>query len=78
MIANGFTWAYQIMSKSQAYEALSLFHQREGVPNIKVMDSSKEQLLGKFATDADKLDCVSSKLCPTLHGQMLQKGQYVS
>jgi hypothetical protein len=35
-------------SKSQAHEALSLFHQREGVPNIMVMDSSKKQLLGKF------------------------------
>jgi hypothetical protein len=26
----------------------ALFHQREGVPNIMVMDGSKEQLLGKF------------------------------
>jgi hypothetical protein len=40
--------AYPMASKSQAHETLSLFHQREGVPNIMVMHSSKEQLLGKF------------------------------
>ncbi len=48
MMANGFTQAYPMASKSQVHEALSLFHQREGVPNVMVMDGSKEQLLGKF------------------------------
>jgi hypothetical protein len=47
-IANGFTQAYLMASKFLAHEVLSLFHQREGVPNIMVMDGSKEQLLGKF------------------------------
>jgi hypothetical protein len=45
-MANGFTQAYPMANKSQVHEAL--FHQREGVPNIMVMDGSKEQLLGKF------------------------------
>jgi hypothetical protein len=31
-------------SKSQVHETLSLFHQREGIPNVMVMDGSKEQL----------------------------------
>jgi hypothetical protein len=46
--ANGFTRAYPMASESQAHEALFLFHQREEVPNVMVMDGSKEQLLGKF------------------------------
>jgi hypothetical protein len=48
MMANGFTWAYPMASKSQVHEALSLFQQREGVPNVMVMNGSKEQLLGKY------------------------------
>jgi hypothetical protein len=38
MMANGFTWAYLMASKSQVHEALCSFHQREGVPNVMVME----------------------------------------
>jgi hypothetical protein len=48
-MANGFTQAYLMATKPQAHEALSLFHQKEGVPNVIVMDGSKDaQHLGKF------------------------------
>ena len=46
--AEGWTRVYPMKKKSEAHEALSLLHQREGVPNVMVMDGSKEQLLGKF------------------------------
>ena len=46
--ADGWTRAYPMERKSQAHEALSLLHQREGVPNIMIMDGSKEQTLGQF------------------------------
>ena len=46
--AEGWTCVYPMKKKSEAHEALSLLHQREGVPNVMVMDGSKEQLLGKF------------------------------
>jgi hypothetical protein len=48
LTADGWTHVYPVKKKSEAHEALSLLHQREGVPNIMVMDGSKEQLLGKF------------------------------
>ena len=35
-------------TKSEAHEALSLLHQREGVPNVMVMDGAKEQIMGTF------------------------------
>ena len=46
--ANGWTRAYPMERKSQAHEALSLLHQREGVPNIMIMDGSREQVMGQF------------------------------
>jgi hypothetical protein len=48
LTAEGWARVYPMKKKSEAHEALSLLHQQEGVPNIMVMDSSKEQLLGKF------------------------------
>jgi hypothetical protein len=44
----GWTHVYPMNKKSEAHEALLVLHQREGVPNIMVRDSSKEQLLGMF------------------------------
>jgi hypothetical protein len=46
--AKGWTYVYPIKKKSKAHEALSLLHQREGKPNVMVMDGSKQQHLGKF------------------------------
>jgi len=46
--AEGWTRAYAMQKKSQAHEALSLLHQREGVPNVMIMDGSKEQVMGQF------------------------------
>ena len=46
--ANGWTRAYPMEKKSQAHEALSLLHQREGVPNVMIMDGAKEQVAGLF------------------------------
>ena len=48
--ANGWARVYPMVRKSQAHEALSLLHQREGVPNVLIMDNSKEQTLGEFRT----------------------------
>jgi hypothetical protein len=48
LTAEGWTCVYLMKKKSEAHEALSLLHQQEGVPNVMVMDGSKEQLLGKF------------------------------
>jgi hypothetical protein len=44
----GWTHAYLMQKKLQAHEALSLLLQQEGVPNMMVMDGSKEQVLGLF------------------------------
>ena len=46
--AGGWARAYPMKLKSQAHEALSLLHQREGVPNVMIMDGSGEQTQGKF------------------------------
>ena len=46
--AEGWTRAYPMQSKSQAHEALSMLHQQVGVPNVMIMDGSKEQILGQF------------------------------
>ena len=35
-------------TKSQAHEALSLLFQREGVPNVMIMDGANEQVKGEF------------------------------
>ena len=34
--------------ESQAHEGLSLLFQREGVPNVMVMDGAREQTMGEF------------------------------
>ncbi len=44
----GWSRAFPMKMKGEAHEALSLLFQREGVPPLMVMDSSKEQTLGKF------------------------------
>jgi len=46
--ANGWTRAFPMERKSDAHDALSLLHQRVGVPNTMIMDGAKEQVLGKF------------------------------
>jgi hypothetical protein len=59
LTAEGWAHVYPMKKKSKAHEALSLLHQREGVPNVMVMDASKEQHLGKFChTSVDKLACM--------------------
>jgi hypothetical protein len=55
LTAKGWTHVYPMKKKSKAHEALSLLHQREGIPNVMVMDSSKEQLLASFITSVDRL-----------------------
>ena len=45
---HGWARAYAMKKESQAHEALSLLHQRVGVPNVMVMDGSKTQTLGTF------------------------------
>ncbi len=44
----GWSGAYPMQTKGEAHEALSLMFQREGVTPLMVIDSSKEQTLGKF------------------------------
>jgi hypothetical protein len=46
--ANGWTRAYPMGKKFQSHEALSLLFQHKGVPNVMIMDGSKEQLLAQF------------------------------
>jgi hypothetical protein len=48
LTTEGWTHVYPMKMKSKAHEALLLLHQREGIPNVMVMDGLKEQLLGKF------------------------------
>ncbi len=50
IFSSNFQWShsYPIKTKGQVHEALSLMFQCEGVPLLMVMDSSKEQTLGKF------------------------------
>ena len=45
---NGWCRAYPMRTKSQAHEALSLLFQREGVPNVMIMDGANEQVKGEF------------------------------
>jgi hypothetical protein len=40
-MANGFTQTFPMASKSLVHEALSLFHQREGVPIVMVTPFGK-------------------------------------
>ncbi len=44
----GWLRAYPMKLKEEAHKAMSLMFQHEGVPLLMVMDSSKEQTLGKF------------------------------
>ena len=44
----GWCRAYPMQKESQAHEALSLLHQREGVPNVMVMDNAQTQVQGQF------------------------------
>ena len=45
---NGWTRVYLMEKKSQAHKSLSLLFQREGVPNIMIMDGAQEQTKGQF------------------------------
>ena len=53
----GWVRAFAMPKKSCAHEALSLLFKREGVPSTMVMDGSKEQTLGKFATKCRQAGC---------------------
>ncbi len=50
IFSSNFGWprTYPMKLKGEAYDALSLLLQCEGVPPLMVMDCSKEQSLGKF------------------------------
>ena len=45
---DGWCRAYPMAKKSLAHEGLSLLFQREGVPNVMVMDGAREQTMGEF------------------------------
>ena len=44
----GWTRAFPMKLKSEAHEALSLLHRRDGFPNVMIMDNAKEQVNGDF------------------------------
>ena len=44
----GWCRAYPMQKESEAHEALTLLHQREGVPNVMIMDNAQAQIKGKF------------------------------
>ncbi len=46
--SDGWCRAYPMSKKSLAHEGLSLLFQREGVPNVMVMDGAREQTMGLF------------------------------
>ena len=46
--SDGWCRAYPMAKKSQAREGLPLLFQREGVPNVMVMDGAREQTMGEF------------------------------
>ena len=46
--ADGWCRAYPMKLKSEAHEGLSLLFQREGVPNVMIMDGALEQVQGNF------------------------------
>lgn len=43
--------------KGDAHEALSVMFARDGVPNVLIMDGSREQTKGKFQQKARDADC---------------------
>jgi hypothetical protein len=45
---DGWNRCFPMRLKSEAHETLSLLHKRDGVPNVMIMDGSKEQILGDF------------------------------
>ena len=46
--ADGWCRAYPMKTKSEAHDGLSLLFQREGVPNVMIMDGALEQVQGTF------------------------------
>jgi hypothetical protein len=44
----GFVRAFPMKKESEAHEALSLLFDRDGVPNVMVMDGVKAQVEGQF------------------------------
>ena len=46
--SDGWCRAYPMRLKSEAHEGLSLLFQREGVPNVMIMDGALEQVRGTF------------------------------
>ena len=47
----------QMRAKSEAHHTILTFFKDVGVPNIMMMDSSKEQTLGDFKMKAREADC---------------------
>ena len=43
--------------KSDVHEGISLMFARDGVPNVLIMDNSKEQTLGTFRKKAREANC---------------------
>ena len=42
------TRCFPMRLKSEAHKTLSLLHKRDGVPNVMIMDGTKDQTLGDF------------------------------
>ncbi len=53
----GWSCAYPMKTKGELHETLTLMFQCEGVPPLMVMDSSKEQTLGKFHQKLQDAGC---------------------
>jgi hypothetical protein len=54
---NGWTPAFTIVKEKNAHEALLLMFQRDGVPNMMVMDGAKEKVEGDFRCKLCKDGC---------------------
>ena len=53
----GWTRAYPVRLKSEVHEGLSLMFRRDGVPPAIIVDGSKEQTQGKFASKVREANC---------------------
>ena len=53
----GFHWCREHPMKLMTHDSLSLLFQRDGVPPKMIMDSSKEQTLGRFKKKCQDADC---------------------
>jgi hypothetical protein len=55
--ANGWKRAFPMKKENEAHEALSLLFHIDGVPNMMVMDGSKDQVQGDFRRKLRDMGC---------------------